>query len=106
MTTTNERDELADWISSEAASARARISSLPESCQPFWFRKYAGSGRAGNDELPIGTVARIHVEYGTTTEFPTAEKVRGGWQTGVHHYPDEQVVKVIGVYVPLHEGAA
>ena len=94
----NERDELAEWINNEATAARTRISSLPESCQPFWFRSKVGRGDTGRDELPSGTVARIHVEYGSTAEFPTAEKVRGGWQTGVHHYPDEQVVKVMGIY--------
>jgi hypothetical protein len=47
-----------------------------------------------------GTVARIKVERGQTTEFPMAEKLAGGWQNGVNFYPDETVTEVIGEYAP------
>lgn len=50
-------------------------------------------------QVPEGTVARIRVERGATTEFPVAEKVADGWQTGVHFYPDESVTEVTGIYV-------
>ena len=53
----------------------------------------------GAFEVTVGTVARIRVERDATTEFPVAEKVRGGWQTGVHHYPDDSVAEVLGIYI-------
>lgn len=40
------------------------------------------------------TIARIEVTRGDLTEYPLAEKVRGGWQNGVTFYPDETVTKV------------
>lgn len=43
-------------------------------------------------------IARITVVDGTLTEYPLAEKVRGGWQNGVTFYPDERVTKVSGPY--------
>lgn len=49
---------------------------------------------------PLGTAARLRVVRGSTTEFPLAQRVRGGWQTGVHHYPDEQVACVLEIYRP------
>lgn len=49
---------------------------------------------------PLDTAARLRVVRGSTTEFPLAQRVRGGWQTGVHHYPDEQVACVLEIYRP------
>ena len=49
---------------------------------------------------PLGTAAHLRVVRGSTTEFPLAQRVRGGWQTGVHHYPDEQVACVLEIYRP------
>lgn len=43
-------------------------------------------------------IARLEVTRGSLTEFPIAEKVRGGWQNGVAFYPDAQVNKI----TPLH----
>ena len=40
-------------------------------------------------------IARLTVVDGTLTEYPIAEKVRGGWQNGVTFYPDEKVTKVV-----------
>lgn len=51
-------------------------------------------------DYPLGTAARLRVVRGSTTEFPLAQRVRGGWQTGVHHYPDEQVTGVLEIYRP------
>lgn len=51
-------------------------------------------------DYPLGTAARLRVVRGSTTEFPLAQRVRGGWQTGVHHYPDEQVACVLEIYRP------
>ena len=39
-------------------------------------------------------IARLEVTRGTLTEYPLAEKVRGGWQNGVTFYPDADVTKV------------
>jgi hypothetical protein len=43
-------------------------------------------------------IARLEVTRGYLTEYPLAEKVRGGWQNGVTFYPDAEVTKV----TPLH----
>jgi len=40
------------------------------------------------------TIARLTVERGQLTEFPLAEKVKGGWQNGVMFYPDTDVTAV------------
>lgn len=45
------------------------------------------------------TIARITVEDGPLTEYPLAEKVRGGWQNGVTFYPDEKVRSVAELVV-------
>jgi hypothetical protein len=44
---------------------------------------------------PLGTYAHIHVspEPGCDA-WPVVERVPGGWQSGVHHYPDEEVLGV------------
>ena len=39
-------------------------------------------------------IARLEVTRGTLTEYPLAEKTRGGWQNGVTFYPDAEVTKV------------
>lgn len=39
-------------------------------------------------------IARLRVEDGTLTEYPIAEKVKGGWQNGVTFYADENVTEV------------
>lgn len=46
------------------------------------------------EQIKNGTIARIEVTRGTLTEYPLAEKVRGGWQNGVTSYPDDEVTKV------------
>jgi hypothetical protein len=46
-------------------------------------------------------IARLTVVDGTLTEYPLAEKVRGGWQNGVTFYPDERVTKVLPLRVAL-----
>lgn len=56
-------------------------------------------------DFPQETVARIHVQRGNLAEFPVADKVRGGWQNGIHFYPDAEVVKVIGNYIYQPDGA-
>lgn len=39
-----------------------------------------------------GDAARIRVDHDESlSSFPIAERVRGGWQSGVHFYPDVQV---------------
>jgi hypothetical protein len=43
-------------------------------------------------------IARITVVRGALTEYPLAEKVRGGWQNGVTFYPDADVTAVAGQY--------
>lgn len=48
-------------------------------------------------------IARLTVQRGTLTEYPLAEKVRGGWQNGVSFYADETVIKVQAGY--QHVGA-
>jgi hypothetical protein len=47
----------------------------------------------------MGNIARIEVTRGTLTEYPIAEKVRGGWQNGVSFYPDDTVTRVLGRYI-------
>lgn len=39
-------------------------------------------------------IARLTVVRGALTEYPLAERVRGGWQNGVTVYPDELVTEV------------
>ena len=39
-------------------------------------------------------IARLEVTRGPLTEYPLAEKVRGGWQNGVTFYADAEVTKV------------
>ena len=43
-------------------------------------------------------IARLEVTRGTLTEYPLAEKVRGGWQNGGTFYPAGEVTKI----TPLH----
>lgn len=43
-------------------------------------------------------IARIEVTRGDLTEYPIAESVRGGWQSGVRFFPDEDVTAVLGTY--------
>ena len=45
-------------------------------------------------------IARLTVEYGDgLTEYPLAERTKGGWQNGVRFYPDENVTVVKQVLV-------
>lgn len=44
-------------------------------------------------------IARLTVVDGSLTEYPLAERVRGGWQNGVTFYPDEKVEKVAPLLV-------
>lgn len=44
-------------------------------------------------------IARLTVVRGTTTEYPLAERVRGGWQNGVTFYPDDEVTEVVELHV-------
>jgi hypothetical protein len=44
-------------------------------------------------------IARLTVVDGTLTEYPLAEKVRGGWQNGVTFYPDEKVTASVPLRV-------
>ena len=44
-------------------------------------------------------IARLEVTRGTLTEYPLAEKTRGGWQNGVTFYPDADVTKVTPLIV-------
>lgn len=44
-------------------------------------------------------IARLTVVDGTLTEYPLAERTRGGWQNGVTFYPDEKVVKFVELRV-------
>ena len=47
-------------------------------------------------------IARLTVEYGDgLTEYPLAEMVQGGWQNGVHFYPDDNVTEVKPLHVVL-----
>jgi|GEM_PF-3287457 hypothetical protein len=46
------------------------------------------------DVIENGTIARIEVTRGDLTEYPIAEKTKGGWQNGVTFYPDADVTKV------------
>lgn len=48
-------------------------------------------------------IARLTVQRGTLTEYPLAQKVRGGWQNGVSFYADETVVKVTPLTVMAHD---
>ncbi len=50
-----------------------------------------------------GTIARIEVTRGSLTEYPIAEKVRGGWQNGVTFYPDDEVTKIKGEYAHMEK---
>lgn len=43
-------------------------------------------------------IARLTVVDGALTEYPLAEKVKGGWQNGVTFYPDEKVTAIAGTY--------
>lgn len=43
-------------------------------------------------------IARIEVTRGDLTEYPIAESTRGGWQSGVRFFPDEDVTAVLGTY--------
>lgn len=50
-------------------------------------------------------IARLEVTRGPLTEYPLAEKVRGGWQNGVTFYPDAEVTKFTEVVVrSAHDG--
>ena len=44
----------------------------------------------------VAQYAIIHVQYenGTTEAWPVVQRVPGGWQSGVHHYPDDAVLDV------------
>lgn len=53
------------------------------------------------EQIKNGTIARIEVTRGTLTEYPIAEKVRGGWQNGVTTYPDADVTGVRGRYAVM-----
>lgn len=53
------------------------------------------------ETIKNGTIARIEVTRGTLTEYPIAEKVRGGWQNGVTVYPDADVTGVRGRYAVM-----
>lgn len=44
-------------------------------------------------------IARLEVTRGSLTEYPLAEKTRGGWQNGVTFYPDAEVTKVTPLIV-------
>lgn len=41
-----------------------------------------------------GQFAIIHVRDGDSEAWPVVERVRGGWQSGAHHYPDVSVIAV------------
>lgn len=51
-------------------------------------------------------IARLEVTRGPLTEYPLAEKVRGGWQNGVTFYPDADVTKVTPLRVVPSEPQA
>lgn len=53
------------------------------------------------EQIKNGTIARIEVTRGTLTEYPIAEKVRGGWQNGVTTYPDADVTGVRGRFAVM-----
>lgn len=38
--------------------------------------------------------AVIHVKDGPAESWPVVERVPGGWQSGAHHYPDADVLRV------------
>ena len=44
-------------------------------------------------------IARLTVQRGPTTEYPLAEKTKGGWQNGVTFYPDTDVTHVVPLAV-------
>lgn len=46
----------------------------------------------------MSEIRRLTVVRGDLTEFPLAQRVRGGWQNGVTFYPDETVSEVRGSY--------
>lgn len=46
-------------------------------------------------------IARIRVQRGDLTEWPLAERVKGGWQNGVTFYPDADVTGVTLLHVEL-----
>lgn len=51
-------------------------------------------------------IARLEVKRGDLTEYPLAEKARGGWQNGVTFYPDADVTKVTPLQVVAPEPQA
>lgn len=44
-------------------------------------------------------IARLEVTRGALTEYPLAEKVRGGWQNGVTFYPNAEVTRITPVRI-------
>lgn len=54
------------------------------------------------EERPhLGDYAVIHVSPGPGLDaWPVVQRVPGGWQSGVHHYPDEEVLDVQKLAAP------
>lgn len=44
-------------------------------------------------------IARLTVRRGSSTEWPIAERVMGGWQNGATFYPDEDVTEHVELMV-------
>jgi hypothetical protein len=48
-----------------------------------------------------GQIARIVVQRGPLTEYPIAQRTDRGWQNGVTHYPDTDVIGIQSTYGPI-----
>lgn len=65
----------------------------PTSRVPYWCEEH-GANPTAHPRFAI-----IHVKPDANTQaWPVVERVPGGWQSGVHHYPDRDVLSV----KPLH----
>jgi hypothetical protein len=49
-------------------------------------------------------IARLTVQRGSLTEYPLAERAKGGWQNGIMFYPDTEVVKIMPLTVITEGG--
>ncbi|HEY3480864.1 MAG TPA: hypothetical protein VGL02_18360 [Streptomyces sp.] len=110
----DERDDTVDEWRALDDTARARIRAIAPNLGQLLAklseggnsdaRADCGSGKHRHSYDPAAhallpgqppSYAIIHVSPGPGREaWPIVERVPGGWQSGVHHYPDEDVIEV------------
>lgn len=67
-------------------------------------RALADAGLLADPAQHDDRYAVIHVSPRPGSDaWPIVERVPGGWQSGAHHYPDEDVIDVQPLPIPKHE---